>query len=608
MNRLQVRHWVRVTTACNNRCLFCLDADTPRDLVIPVTELEREIDRGRQEQAAERLILSGGEATLHPSFVELVRYARRQGYDRVQVITNGHRFADRAFFEACMAAGLGEITFSLHGADAALHDRLTGRPGAFKGLMKGLVRALRDGRPIVNVDVVINRQNVAVVPKILELCISLGVSEFDLLHLIPQGRAYENREALFYDLGEHLSVLQEVFRLSRHPRLTLWTNRFPVAYLEGLEDLIQAPHKLLDEVNGRRFQIRRYLDTGQPLDCRSPDRCRHCFVEPFCTTMDRVIAAQHRRDVEVWWTGDAPWGNQPLPFGCRTLGVAVDSCEALSLLSTPAGVGLYAAVGQAGRLAEGLGNRRELTLIAWEPEQLDRWLTGDLPDGAELEIRLNRRTAAWLLSHRDRLRETLAALRVHQPAHDQLATCVVEDVPDPAAFFHELALPIPVSGLPACLAPGTLLVAERRVLPRRLFDPETGRLSIVELVAHHIATAYRAKSLRCASCPVFDRCEGAHINQLRHLGFSALQPLGSGPATEQAAQQLRASWPAPPARLATGRQPEAPAPSLPGYGAPEPPPLDPLAISAAKASEDSEAPPNISPAISTDSSTDPWRT
>ncbi|MBW2459211.1 MAG: radical SAM protein, partial [Deltaproteobacteria bacterium] len=273
------RHWVRVTTACNNRCLFCLDADTPRELVLPIAELEQEILRGRQERGASRLILSGGEPTLHPAFVELVRYGRAQGYERVQVITNGHRLADRTFFEAAVEAGLGEITFSLHGPDAATHDDLTGRPGAFKDLMKGLARAVRDGRPIVNVDVVINRQNVARLAEIVELCMSLGVFEFDLLHLIPQGRAFANRDRLFYDLGDHLPALRRVFRLARHPRVTLWTNRFPVAYLEGLEDLIQNPDKLFDEVHGRRFQVRRYLDLGEPLDCRSPDRCPHCFVE-----------------------------------------------------------------------------------------------------------------------------------------------------------------------------------------------------------------------------------------------------------------------------------------------------------------------------------------
>ena len=131
--------------------------------------------------------------------------------------------------------------------------------------------------------------------KIVELGISLGVTEYDLLHVIPQAAAFENREQLFYDPKEHLDVLHKVFRLNQHPRFVIWTNRFPVAFLEGLEDLIQDPHKMLDEVNGRRFQVRNYIDTGKPLDCRTEERCTHCFVEPFCTTLDRVIEAKRWR-------------------------------------------------------------------------------------------------------------------------------------------------------------------------------------------------------------------------------------------------------------------------------------------------------------------------
>ena len=77
--------------------------------------------------------------------------------------------------------------------------------------------------------------------------------------------------------------------------MVIWTNRFPVEFLEGLEDLIQDPHKMLDEVNGRRFQVRRYLDEGVPLECREKERCQYCFIEPFCNTADRVIERQNQR-------------------------------------------------------------------------------------------------------------------------------------------------------------------------------------------------------------------------------------------------------------------------------------------------------------------------
>ena len=31
------KHWVRLVTTCNHKCLFCLDADTPRNVTIPLS-------------------------------------------------------------------------------------------------------------------------------------------------------------------------------------------------------------------------------------------------------------------------------------------------------------------------------------------------------------------------------------------------------------------------------------------------------------------------------------------------------------------------------------------------------------------------------------------
>ena len=184
LNREQIanrrKHWVRAVTACNSKCLFCLDADTPRNVYLKEDEVKAELLRGREELDADKVIISGGEASLHPLFPEFIRYAKEIGYDRVQTVTNGTQYADKAFYERCVQAGLGEITYSLHGHTAELHDYLTQTPDCFKKLMKALIRSVRDRRMITNVDVVINKQNVGVLDKIVELAISVGVTEFDL--------------------------------------------------------------------------------------------------------------------------------------------------------------------------------------------------------------------------------------------------------------------------------------------------------------------------------------------------------------------------------------------------------------------------------------------
>jgi len=282
------RNWVRLTFDCNDRCVFCLDSHTHDGTMRAREEIKAQILDGRRK-GAERLILSGGEPTIHPDFVDFVRLGRLAGYRKVQTVTNGRMFAYGDFLKRSLDAGLGEITFSIHGPNAKIHDALVGTRGAFDEEVTGLKQALADGRPIINIDVCVNRGNVKQLPELLATFTAMGVREFDLLHVIPFGRAYtEGKETLFYDLEEMRPYLLEAFSYARRPGIHIWLNRFPPQHLEGFEELIQDPYKLGDEVRGRKEEYAHLLERGVALDCRSPHRCGHCYLQPLCDTLEEL--------------------------------------------------------------------------------------------------------------------------------------------------------------------------------------------------------------------------------------------------------------------------------------------------------------------------------
>ncbi len=576
------KHWVRAVTACNSKCLFCLDADTPRNVYLDEKVVKADLRKGIEQLNADKVIISGGEASLHPLFPEFIRYAKEIGYDRVQTVTNGTQYADKDFYEKCVQAGLGEITYSLHGNTPKLHDYLTQTPGCFNKLMKALIRSVRDHRMITNVDVVINKQNVGVLDKIVELAISVGVTEFDLLHVIPQSNAYRNRDEMFYDVREYLPILQKVFRLNRHPRFYIWTNRFPVSYLEGLEDLIQDPHKMLDEVNGRRFQVRRYLDEGTKLDCREPDRCRHCFIEPFCNTVDNVIEAQNNDAWTTWWVENpAETVHLPLPYGCTRIGLHAESFDAVRKLNIPDGVGVTLKLD----CAEPAPTDMDLELIATTSDQLAAWIGHGVAENVDVRIELNKNTATWMLQNRNAVEAALPKIHLHQPSHEKMTQAVSEDVRNPRTFFEALRLPIRTSGLPACMTPGATLADPPADLHSNLFNPQTGRFEIRPLARYHVENRYRGKSVRCADCRINDRCEGIPINMVRDQGLRQAQPLQEGEWAESAEAQLHARWPEPPPRVHDGRQSQPIANSLPGFADAKVAPADPLAVVARQQAE-----------------------
>ncbi|MBI4678957.1 MAG: radical SAM protein [Elusimicrobia bacterium] len=283
------RHWVRLTRACNQRCLFCHDRGAQNGKALAFEAVKRELAAGRR-LGLRRVVLSGGEPTLHPRFLDLVSLARRLGYEHIQTVTNGRRFCYPGFLKEALAAGLDEITFSLHGHTRELHERLTRVPGSFVQAVTALKAALSMPRLIVSVDVVINALNLPVLRELMEFFVALGVREFDLLALVPFGDAWENRSEVSCDLAapENLSSLRRALELSRRPDLHVFTNRLGPELLEGFEALIQPPEKILDEVRGRRHLFASWLNGGKPPGCAG-EPCPHCFLRDFCRDLGSLL-------------------------------------------------------------------------------------------------------------------------------------------------------------------------------------------------------------------------------------------------------------------------------------------------------------------------------
>jgi len=289
------RLWVRLTRACNNRCLFCHDVGAQDGTVVPEEEVLARLREGRA-RGCTRAILSGGEPTIHPKFLDLVAAATGMGYTWVQCVSNGRMFAYPKFAARAVAAGLREATLSLHDHTPEVFEELVGVVGSHAQSLRGLRNLLRLG-VVVSVDVVLNRRNLPHLKELLEFYVHEGVLEFDLLHLVPFGRGFdEHRETLFAEPETVARELHRALAWARGvPGIFLWTNRLPIELLEGHEDLFQDPHKIYDEVLGERESFRALFRDGTPPSCLGP-RCPHCFLRPFCEEARSAAARLRGRE------------------------------------------------------------------------------------------------------------------------------------------------------------------------------------------------------------------------------------------------------------------------------------------------------------------------
>jgi len=197
---------------------------------------------------------------------------------------------------------------------------------------------------------------------------------------------------------------------------------------------------------------------------------------------------------------------------------------------------------------------------------------------SEVEIHLNASTGEWLASNGPLVEAFGRRVRVHQPRFEHMREAVDNDLRDPGALFEQLEGEVRVSNLPVCMVPGARIIKPRAVLPHRVFDAATGRVSIRELSRFHIANGYTAKSSRCEDCRATERCDGLHINMIRDQGLAVLKPLNSGEWANNADKQLKEIYPEPAGRIASGMPSQPPASSLPGFVQVGPAPVDPLAV------------------------------
>jgi uncharacterized radical SAM superfamily Fe-S cluster-containing enzyme len=85
---------VEITSSCNLRCPMCYASSAPGGKHSSFEECKAAIDRLVEvEGRPEVLQLSGGEPTIHPEFVRILRYAAAQPIDAVMINTNGLRLA-----------------------------------------------------------------------------------------------------------------------------------------------------------------------------------------------------------------------------------------------------------------------------------------------------------------------------------------------------------------------------------------------------------------------------------------------------------------------------------------------------------------------------------
>ncbi len=293
------RVWVRISSACSSKCIMCLDGDQIKlNKFISENIVKKQITQWFKPWMKNKIIISGWEASINPKFFDYIKYAKEIGYNKIQTVTNGLRWADLEFCRKAVNAGLTEITFSLHWYNSQTHDYITQTPWSFKKLIKAILN-FRKYFPqiIVNADIVVSKININYAYKIVELLKKLDVWEYDILQVIPFSNAWLNKnKVLFEDIFKYFDKWQLIRKQSEDTRVHMWANRVFPQLLQWYEHMIQSPEKIWDETMGewKSMFVNAWKNQKRPI-CSDKLRCKNCYLQRYCSKMEENFNVNHRQ-------------------------------------------------------------------------------------------------------------------------------------------------------------------------------------------------------------------------------------------------------------------------------------------------------------------------
>ncbi len=289
--------------ACDLGCAFCSQADfSPASLMKP-GEAVRHIYAAKNNGFT-RLGFSGGEALLRRDLPQLIKAARKVGFKAVRLQTNGMRLSSFAAAEKLVRAGLTVCKFTFAGHLPAVHDRLVGKPGAFKKSLAGLSNLLKL-KAAVGVNLLVAKANYRALPETLKFFMDKGVSNFVLIYPIYTGAMGRSR-AMRISLPAAAPYIAKALRLAADSGLgrEVKALNVPPCLLPGFQSMASGLYRFNTVVVAADGEARD-LDSSVSAARRQGPPCARCFFKKTCRGID------HNYLDIFGWRGISPVKSKP---------------------------------------------------------------------------------------------------------------------------------------------------------------------------------------------------------------------------------------------------------------------------------------------------------
>jgi len=278
--------------ACNNNCLSCPQAHRRHLGDLSTAEAKELILAGLRDKAWE-LVLTGGEPTVRGDFFELVKFARQNGYQQVQLQTNGRMLSYNSFARQAVNAGVTDFCIGLHSDKAEVHDALTRSPGSFEQAVQG-IKNLVELKQRVTINSVIHKLDFERLPKRAELAVNLGINQFQLAFIHCVGNAAKNIDLLLPKKSEVMPFVHSALDIALAAGLKTMVEAYPYCFMAGYEKYCSELYMPRSEIRDAEGVIEDFDSVRKSSGKAKHFKCRECKFDLVC---------------------EGPWKEYPEKFG-----------------------------------------------------------------------------------------------------------------------------------------------------------------------------------------------------------------------------------------------------------------------------------------------------
>ena len=220
---------IKMGNSCNNSCKFCVRRK--KGEVVPNktgAQVIKNLIEARRE--CQGVVFTGGEPSIRKDLFELISYARRLGYERILVQSNGRMFSYKDFCQRAIEAGVNEFELAIHGHIPQLHDYLTSAEGSFYQVVNAIKNIKSLGVPVFT-NTVITKSNYRHLDQIARLLVDLGVDQFQFAFAHALGQAAENFDSVVPRMSMVVPYAKKGLQIGINSGVRVMTEAIPYCLL-----------------------------------------------------------------------------------------------------------------------------------------------------------------------------------------------------------------------------------------------------------------------------------------------------------------------------------------------------------------------------------------